>query len=187
MESIVRRIGPLDPEARRRDRPDDAYGTLVRSIVGQQISTKAASAVHGRLLALFGERSPTPRELLSAEEESLRSAGLSRRKISYLRDLARRLGDGELYLDGLHALPDEEVISRLTAVRGLGRWTAEMFLMFHLRRPDVLPAGDLGIRRAARLAYDLPETPGAETLRKLAEPWRPERTLACIYLWESLS
>ena len=187
MAEIVRRLGPLDREARRRGRPDDAYGSLVRAIVGQQLSTGAARTIYNRLCALFGDRAPTPTELLATGDEDLRAAGLSRQKLGYLRDLARHVQDGELDLNTLDPLPDEEVVSRLVAVKGLGRWTAEMFLMFHLSRPDVLPVGDLGIRRAAALAYDLPELPAPETMRSLATPWRPHRTLACLYLWESLS
>ncbi len=186
MADLVRRIGPLDREARRRGRPADGYGALVRSIVGQQISTKAARTIHERLCALFSGHSPTPRDLLSADEEALRAAGLSRQKTAYLLDLARHVESGELELEALHALPDEEVVSRLTAVKGLGRWTAEMFLMFHLRRPDVLPVGDAGILRAVKVAYGLDASPEPRVLEEMAEAWRPERTLACLYLWESL-
>ncbi len=183
---LVRRVGPLGLEQRRRGRPTDAYGALVRTIVGQQLSTKAARTIYGRLAALFGDRPPTPEETLAAGEEALRAAGLSRPKISYLRDLARRVIYGELDLGALHDLPDEEVTRQITGVKGLGRWSADMFLMFHLARPDVLPVGDLGIRRAVERFYDLPELPDADTLHAVAAPWRPERTLACLYLWESL-
>jgi DNA-3-methyladenine glycosylase II len=186
MEGIVRRIGPLVPAQRRRGRPDDAYGSLVRTIVGQQLSTKAARSIYGRLTALFDERPPMPEELVSTDEEFLRACGLSRPKVRYLRDLAERVISGELDLRSLHDLPDEEVIRQITAVKGLGQWSADMFLMFHLGREDVLPVGDLGVRRAVERAYDLPEIPDAETLRHLARPWSPHRTLASFYLWESL-
>ncbi len=186
MAALVEGIGPLDHAARRRGRPDDAYGSLVRTIVGQQLSTKAARTIYARLVALFGDNPPTPAELLAAEETDLRAAGLSRQKIGYLRDLAVHVHSGELELDILHELSDEEVSDRITAVKGLGRWSADMFLMFHLRRPDVLPVGDLGIRRAVEQAYGLPELPDEDDLRTLAGPWRPQRTLACLYLWESL-
>ena len=186
MAALVSRIGPLDHAARRRGRPDDAYGSLVRTIVGQQLSTKAARTIYGRLAALFGDRPPTPAELIAADEQALRAVGLSQQKIGYLRDLAARVHGGELELDRLHALSDEEVSERITAVKGLGRWSADMFLMFHLRRPDVLPVGDLGIRRAVERAYGLPRLPDEDDLRTLAGPWRPWRTLACLYLWESL-
>jgi DNA-3-methyladenine glycosylase II len=186
MAAIVERIGPLDHAARRRGRPDDAYGALVRTIVGQQLSTKAAQTIYARLVALFGDNPPTPAELIAAEEADLRAAGLSRQKIGYLRDLAHRVHGGELELDILRELSDEEVAARLRAVKGLGQWSADMFLMFHLRRPDVLPVGDLGIRRAVEKAYGLPALPDADHLRTLAEPWRPQRTLACLYLWKTL-
>jgi DNA-3-methyladenine glycosylase II len=186
MASLVETIGPLDHEARRRGRPDDAYGSLVRSIVGQQLSTVAARTIYGRLTALFDHRPPTPAELLAADEETLRACGLSRPKISYLRDLARHVLEDGLDLPSLRELPDDEVASRLVAVKGIGQWSADMFLMFHLRRPDVLPVGDLGIRRAVEKAYGLPGLPDEDDLRTLAGPWRPQRTLACLYLWKTL-
>jgi len=186
MAALVRRIGPLERGARRRSRPDDAYGVLVRTIVGQQLSTKAARSIYNRLAAIFGDRPPTPEELLAADEDELRAAGLSRPKIRYLRDLASHVLTGEVDFDSMHALSDEEVSARITAVKGLGQWSADMFLMFHLSRPDVLPVGDLGIRRAVERAYELPEMPDPDALRILAEPWRPHRTLASFYLWESL-
>ena len=186
MEGLVRRIGPLAPAQRRRGRPDDAYGSLVRTIVGQQLSTKAARSIYGRLTALFDERAPTPEELISTDEELLRACGLSGTKVRYLRDLAERVVSGGLDLRALHGQPDEEVIRQITAVKGLGEWSADMFLMFHLGREDVLPVGDLGVRRAAERAYDLPEIPDAETLQHLARPWSPHRTLASFYLWKFL-
>lgn len=186
MEGLVRRIGPLGTAKRRRGRPDDAYGSLVRTIVGQQLSTKAARSIYGRLTALFDGRPPTPGELLSTDDEALRACGLSGPKVRYLRDLADRVVSGELDLGSLHDLPDDEVIDQVTAVKGLGRWSADMFLMFHLGRENVLPVGDLGVRRAAERAYDLCEIPDAETLQSLARPWSPHRTLASFYLWESL-
>ena len=131
ISALAGSIGPLDGEARRRGRPPYAYGALVRSIVGQQLSTKAARTIYGRLAARFGGRAPAPEELLAADDETLRAVGLSRQKISYLRDLARRVLDGTLELERLHEPPDDEVAARLVAVKGLGRWTADMFLMFH--------------------------------------------------------
>jgi DNA-3-methyladenine glycosylase II len=184
--ALVRSHGPLDHEARRRGRPDDAYGALLRAIVGQQLSVKAARTIYDRLCALYDGRTPTPRELLATDPEDLRGVGLSRPKVGYLRDLAERVEDGELDLDALPDLPDADVVAMLTAVKGLGQWTADMFLMFHLRRPDVLPVGDLGIRRGAQIAYGLDDLPDPARLVELAEPWRPHRTLACLYLWASL-
>jgi DNA-3-methyladenine glycosylase II len=170
----------------RRERTGDAYGALLRSIVGQQLSTKAASTIYGRMIDIFGGHAPTPKQLLAADADEIRAAGLSRPKIAYLRDLAQHIEDGTLELDRLDELPDEEVSAQLTAIKGLGQWTADMFLMFHLRRPDVLPVGDQGIRRAAQVQYRLRKLPDAQRLEKLARPWRPHRTLACLFLWSSL-
>jgi DNA-3-methyladenine glycosylase II len=147
---------------------------------------KAARSIYDRLCALFGGRTPQPAELLAADPDRLRECGLSRPKIAYLRDLATRVEDGELELARVAVLSDEHVVEELTRVKGLGRWTAEMFLIFHLGRPDVLPVGDLGIRRAVERAYGLAELPEAAELERIAAPWRPHRSLACLYLWRSL-
>ena len=184
--ALIDELGPLDEEARRRGRPKDPYGALLRAIVGQQLSTKAARTIYERMLALFDGRVPTPRELIDANPDAIRAAGLSRPKIGYLRDLAERVEDGDLELDRLAELPDDEVREQLTAVKGIGVWSADMFLIFDLGRPDVLAAGDLGIRRAAQQVYDLKEPPGETELTRIAEPWRPHRSLACLYLWHSL-
>jgi DNA-3-methyladenine glycosylase II len=186
MAALIDRLGPLDEEQRRRDRPAEAYGALVRSIVGQQLSTKAAATIYGRVIELFGGRTPTPEELLAADAEKVRAAGLSRPKVAYLRSLAEHVESGELELDRLTELPDDEVSEQLTAVKGLGQWTADMFLIFHLGRPDVLPVGDLGVRRAVEREYGLPDLPDAAQLMEIAEPWRPSRSLASLYLWRSL-
>jgi DNA-3-methyladenine glycosylase II len=169
-------------------RPEDHYGALVRAIVGQQLSTSAARAIYGRLTDRYGGRTPTPVEVLEDDREELRAAaGLSHAKVTFLRSLAEHVIDGELELERLDDLPDDEVIAELVAVKGLGTWTAQMFLMFHLQRPDVLPVGDLGIRRAIMVRYGLPELPSPAEMEKTAEPWRPYRTLACRYLWRSLA
>ena len=178
--------GVLDLAGRRRGRPADAYGALVRSIVGQQLSTKAAATIYGRMIELWGGRTPTPRELLDTDPEAIRAAGMSRPKVAYLRDLAEHVLSGELELDRLHELTDEEITTELTAVKGLGVWTAHMFLIFHLQRPDVLPVGDLGVRNAIKRAYELDELPDPAAMTELAEPWRPHRSLASLYLWRSL-
>ena len=171
----------------REGRPDDHYGALVRAIVGQQLSTKAARTIYLRLTERYGGRTPTPAELIADDLDELRvAAGLSRAKASYLRSLAERVVSGELELERLDDMPDDEVAAELVAVKGLGQWTADMFLMFHLQRPDVLPVGDLGIRRAVERAYELPAMPNPAELTEIAEPWRPHRTLACRYLWRSL-
>ena len=185
---VIESVGRLPNARDGRPDSDDHYGALVRTIVGQQLSVLAARAIYGRLTARFGGRPPTPQELLGDDSEELRAAaGLSRAKASYLRSLAEHVISGELELARLAELDDETVIAELTAVKGLGIWSAQMFLMFHLERPDVMPVGDLGIRRAIQLAYDLEELPAAERLLVIAEPWRPYRTLACRYLWRSLS
>ena len=169
-----------------RERPGDAYGALLRSIVGQQLSTKAARTIYGRLADIFGGRAPTPRELLQTEPERIRAAGLSNAKVAYLRDLAVHVEEGTLELERLPELSDEEVAEQLTAIKGLGQWTADMFLMFHLQRPDVLPVGDQGIRNAVKVNYRLRKLPDSKRLEKIGRPWRPYRTLACVYLWSSL-
>lgn len=172
----------------RAGRPEDHYGALVRSIVGQQLSTTAARAIYARLTSRYGGRTPTPEEVLADDPDSLRqAAGLSRAKVTYLRSLATHVLDGSLELDRLDQLPDDEVIAELVAVRGLGVWSAHMFLMFHLQRPDVVAVGDLGIRRAVMIHYGLSGLPGSDELQRIAEPWRPYRTLACRYLWRSLA
>jgi DNA-3-methyladenine glycosylase II len=186
MERLVEEHGVIVRNDLKRERPGDAYGALLRSIVGQQLSTKAAATIYGRMLELFGGHAPTPKQLLAVDPDKIRAAGLSRPKISYLRDLAVHIEKEELELEHLDELPDEEVIEQLTAVKGIGEWSAHMFLMFHLGRPDVLPVGDLGIRRAVERAYALPGLPNPAELTEIAEPWRPHRTLACRYLWRSL-
>jgi DNA-3-methyladenine glycosylase II len=159
------------------------FEALVESIVSQQLSVKAADTIYGRLIALGGGRLPGPQELLVFPEEPLRKAGLSGPKIKYLRDLCAHVAEGRLVLDELSALPDEDVITRLCAVKGVGRWTAEMFLIFRLLRPDVLPVADLGIRKGMMKLFGLRKEPLPERMVKLAKPWRPYRSVACWYLW----
>lgn len=185
--AIIDAAGPDGLGDGRPERPDDHYGALLRAIVGQQLSTKAARTIYGRLIERYGGRTPTPEELIADDLDALRlAAGLSRAKARYLRSLAEHVVSGELELERFDELPDEQVSAELVAVKGLGQWTADMFLMFHLGRPDVLPVGDLGIRRAVERAYGLPRLPDAAQLTEIAEPWRPHRTLACRYLWHSL-
>ena len=187
LAALIESVGPLgDARSGRPDR-DDHYGALVRTITGQQLSVLAARAIYGRLTERFGGRAPTPQEILADDPEELRAAaGLSRAKVGFLRSLAEHVLSGELELERLDALADEEVSAELTAVKGIGQWSADMFLMFHLDRPDILPVGDLGIRRAIELAYGLGELPAPAEMERIAEPWRPHRTLACRYLWRSL-
>jgi DNA-3-methyladenine glycosylase II len=186
MAGLIDQIGPLSVRARKRGRPDDAYGTLVRSITGQQLSTKAAATIYGRLTQHFGGRTPTPQEILDTSPQELRALGLSNAKATYLRDLAEHIVDGELPIDDLAEMPDAKVYELLIAIKGLGRWTIDMFLMFHLGRPDVLPVGDLGIRKAIQIHYGLEDLPSPSEMERIAEAWRPHRTLASLYLWESL-
>jgi DNA-3-methyladenine glycosylase II len=191
LAELIAGVGKLPNAREGRGRAgigsEDHYGALVRAIVGQQLSVSAARAIYGRLAARFGDRAPTPQEILGDEPEALRAAaGLSRAKVRYLRSLAEHTVSGELELERLDELDDERVIAELTAVKGIGLWSAQMFLMFHLERPDVLPTGDLGIRRAIERTYGLDELPDPATMEEIAEPWRPFRTLACRYLWRSL-
>jgi DNA-3-methyladenine glycosylase II len=191
MAALIERLGEIDLETRLRrrseERPADAYGALLRAIVGQQLSTKAARTIYGRILDLFEGSTPAPEQLLEADEIGLRAAGLSGRKVEYVRDLASHVLAGELELDRLDDLSDEEVVEEIVAVRGLGVWTAEMFLLFHLERPDVLSGGDLGIRKAVQVEYELDEMPTPARVLEIGEPWRPHRSLASLYLWESLA
>jgi DNA-3-methyladenine glycosylase II len=187
LAGLIDAAGPLTDARDGRPDREDHYGALVRSIVGQQLSVLAAKAIYGRLTARFDGRPPTPQEILLDDPEELRAAaGLSRAKVGYLRSLAEHVVSGELELERLDELSDEDAIAELVAVKGLGMWTAQMFLMFHLERGDVLPVGDLGIRRAIERAYDLDGLPDAQSIERIAEPWRPYRTLACRYLWRSL-
>lgn len=188
MAALIERLGDWSADERRRGQPKpDAYGALLRTVVGQQISTAAARTIYGRVLDIFGGRTPSARELLEAPEEDLRGAGLSGRKVSYIRDLAAHVESGELEIDRLDELSDEEVIEEIVAVRGFGRWSAEMFLIFHLERPDVISGGDLGIRRAIQIEYGMDEMPTPAEVVEMGERWSPHRSLASIYLWESLS
>jgi DNA-3-methyladenine glycosylase II len=174
--------GPLPVEPDSRGRPEELYAALVRSIAGQQLSVAAARSIWNRVLERFGGHPPTPEQILADDPEELRAAcGFSRAKVKYLRSLAEHVLDGSLELDRMTDLPDDEVIAELTAVKGIGEWTAHMFLMFTLHRPDVLAVGDLGVRNAFRAMYG-----EKADLLTAAEVWRPHRTRACLYLWRSL-
>src|SRR5437763_15249763 len=163
----------------------DPFPALVRTITAQQISTKAAATIHGRLVALM-PNGVAPEAIVALTDGQMRQAGLSRQKSAYLRDLASKVISGELPIASLHELSDEDVIEAIVKVKGLGRWSAEMFLMFRLRRPDVLPVDDLGIVTAIQRLYKLRKRPSADRIRKIGEAWRPYRTVACYYLWRSL-
>jgi len=180
----------LDEHGLPEPRPahGDAYTALVRAIVGQQLSVTAARAIHTRLLDHFGGQAPTPEQILQADADEMRvAAGLSRAKVVFLRSLAEHVETGELDLEHLPSLGDDAIVEQLTAVKGVGVWTAHMYMIFELRRPDVLAVGDLGVRRAAERAYGLPDLPSADELTELAQGWRPHRSAACLLLWHSLA
>jgi DNA-3-methyladenine glycosylase II len=159
------------------------FDAVARSIVFQQLSGKAASTIHGRFHGLYGGRAPLPAELATTSDEQLRAVGLSRQKSAYLKDLGARVASGEISIETLHELTDEEIVSALTQVKGIGRWTAQMFLMFRLGRLDVLPELDLGIQKGIQRAYRLRKLPAPERVRKIGAKWAPYRTIASWYLW----
>jgi DNA-3-methyladenine glycosylase II len=183
--AAIKRIGPCALASRQRN---DHLSALVGAIVSQQLSTKAAATIFGRFLALFpGGEIPGAAAIAAIDDGALRGVGLSGQKVGYVRDLCGRIADGRLRLDELDALPDDDVIERLTSVKGFGRWTAEMFLMFRLHRPDVLPADDLGIVKAVQKLYGLRKTPDAKRILRIGEAWRPYRSVASWYLWQTLT
>ncbi len=180
---LKRLIAAVGPCTLRHD--PDHFPLLARSIISQQISGKAAASISARLLQAVGRSGLTPRGVLKLSDAELRGAGLSAAKAAALRDLAAKVRDGTVPLAELHALEDEEVIARLIPVRGIGRWTAQMFLIFSLGRLDVLPTADFGLRSGVRREYGLPDLPDARSLEALAEPWRPYRSVATWYFWRS--
>lgn len=181
--AAIKQIGPCGLAARQRK---DHLTALAGAIVSQQLSTKAASTIFGRFVALFPVGEIDPSAIARFDDATLRGVGLSGQKVSYLRDLSARMLDGRLRLDEIDTLADEDVIERLTEVKGFGRWTAEMFLMFRLHRPDVLPVDDLGIVKAVQRLYGLRKRPDAKRLRKIGEAWKPYRSVASWYLWQTL-
>jgi DNA-3-methyladenine glycosylase II len=182
--AAIKQIGACGLAERQRN---DHLTALVGAIVSQQLSTKAAATIFGRFVALFPEgRIPHAQAIHALDDVAVRGVGFSGQKVGYLRDLCARIADGRLQLDELETLEDELVIERLTSVKGFGRWTAEMFLMFRLHRPDVLPVGDLGIVNAIQRLYGLRKRPDAKTILKIGEAWRPYRSVACWYLWQTL-
>jgi DNA-3-methyladenine glycosylase II len=184
LATAIKAIGKCGMAERQRK---DHLTALVGSIVSQQLSTRAAATIFGRFIALFPDGTPLTAEAIAAiDDERLRAVGLSGQKVRYLRDLSARIIDGRLQLDAIESLDDEAVIERLTQVKGFGRWTAEMFLMFRLHRPDVLPVDDLGIVNAVQRLYKLRKRPDAKKLQKLGEAWRPYRSVASWYLWQTL-
>jgi 3-methyladenine DNA glycosylase/8-oxoguanine DNA glycosylase len=181
---VIDAIGPFTLEPR-----GGAFKSLSRAIFFQQLAGPAARAIMNRVLAALGtdeERWYEPIQMITAEEEAMRAAGLSRQKLVYLRDLAEHFADGRLSEDDFHHLDDEEVIQRASMVKGIGRWTAEMFLMFTLGRPDVLPVDDLGVRKGMQVTYSLDEPPKPARMREIATPWEPYRSVGTWYMWRAL-
>jgi len=183
LRDLMREHGPCGLAERQHT---DPFKALIRAIVGQQLSTKAAATIFARFESLY-DTFPTPPMVSATSDEKLRGVGLSTQKAGYLRDLCRCIECGTLPIDALDRLDDEAVIESLTKVKGVGRWTAEMFLIFRLQRPDVLPVGDLGIVKAVQRAYSLRKAPTPERLTRIGEAWRPYRSVACWYLWASLN
>lgn len=183
LAKIVKEIGCYSIKLR-----NDSFQSLIEAIIYQQLTGSAANAIYKRFLAYYKNSIPTPEQIISSSDIELRTqVGLSRMKITYLKDLASHIGDNRLDLFDLPELKDEEIISQLTRVRGIGRWTAEMFLIFCLGREDVLPVTDLGLRNAMRRTYLLDELPKPNTMMEIANPWRPYRSIATWYMWKSLS
>ncbi len=183
MARLIKAVGPCRFGARTEH---THFYHLTRAIVYQQLSGKAAATIHGRFVALFPTQPPHPRDVAAAKDEALRGAGLSRQKASYIKDLAGRVHSGELPLERIEALSDAEIIEALTKVKGIGKWSAQMFLMFRLGRPDVLPELDLGVRKAVQLAYRLRKMPTPKRVLAIGKAWSPHATIASWYLWRSL-
>jgi DNA-3-methyladenine glycosylase II len=181
LAGIIERVGPCRIQFRDAD-----FQTLVRSIVYQQLSGKVAAVIMGRLVARMAKQSVTPRAILKLPVEELRAVGLSKQKAAYIRDLAEKTASGALDFPSLADLSDDEVIERLTQVKGIGVWTAHMFLIFALQRPNILPVGDLGVRSAVKKAYALDDLPRPDELARIAKGWHPYCSIASWYLWRSL-
>ena len=180
LATIIKSVGKYDIKTRA-----NPFQSLVEAIIYQQLAGKAADAIYKRFVAIYG-RFPKPDQLLATDSRKLRAAGLSTRKIEYLKDLSARVSDGRLMLNQLQKMPDEQVVEQLIEVKGIGRWTAEMFLIFCLGRPDVLPTGDLGLRKAMQKAYGLGELPSPAAMQNIAHCWKPYCSVATWYLWRSL-
>jgi DNA-3-methyladenine glycosylase II len=182
LAAVIARVGAYDAPRR-----SDPYAALVRAILFQQLAGSAANAIQRKFFALYGDdgETPSPPQILETTDEQFRGAGVSRQKMGYLRDLAAHVADGRLRLEELPALSDEEIIERITAVKGLGEWSAHMFLMFHLGRPDVLPIGDLGVRNGMRVTYELPAVPTPKEALVIGAPWAPFRSVGSWYMWRA--
>jgi len=180
---IIKRVGTCELHAVA---PRDPFEALCLSIASQQLSTKAADTIFRRFCDLFPNRKPTPDGVMTLSDAEIRGAGFSRPKVTFIKDLAAHVLDGRLDLKGLKKHPDEDVMRQLIAVKGIGRWTGEMFLMFTLGRPDVLPVDDLGVRKGMQIAYGLDEPPKPDVMREIGEPWRPYRSVGTWYMWRAL-
>ncbi len=183
MGALIARIDQRPPPANTDGSHFDA---IVRAIVYQQLSGRVAETIHRRVTDMFDGKPPTPQQLDSADQDRLRAAGLSRQKSAYLKDLASKCLSGELLVEKLNELDDESVIEQLTQVKGVGKWTAQMFLLFRLGRPDILSELDLGMRKAIQRLYNLPESPSYEQVIEIGKKWAPYRSVASWYLWRSL-
>lgn len=183
LAAVMDRTGPYTAEVR----DGDPYASLLRTILYQQLAGAAANAIQSRFLALYGDagQPPAPERLLATTDEQFRGAGVSRQKVGYMRDLAIHVSDGRLKFDEFSQMDDAEVISQLVAVKGIGEWSAHMYLMFQLGRPDVLPVGDLGVRNGMRITYDLPETPTPAAAREIGLSWAPYRSVGSWYMWRA--
>ena len=180
---VITRVGKCELHAFA---PRDPFEALCMSIASQQLSTKAADTIFRRFCDLFPKRKPAPELVMTLSDDEIRAAGFSRPKVTFIKDLAAHVLDGRLDLKGLKKHSDDEVMRQLVAVKGIGRWTAEIFLMFRLGRPDIFPADDLGLMNAVHRVYGLRKRPDAKRLRKLGEAWKPHRSVAAWYLWQSL-
>ena len=178
MKAVVKRVGPCTLAPR-----GDPFISLCQAIFTQQVSTAVATVLFARFRKLFSRGTPTPKGVLRLTDDQMRLAGLSRQKMSYLRDMSERFSRGEIAVRDFPTMSDEEIVQALLPIKGVGRWTAEMFLIFVLNRPDVLPVDDLGVRKGVQTLYDLPELPSAARVIEIGEKWRPWRTVATWYLW----
>lgn len=177
---IIRSIGPYKITLVK-----NPYESLVEAIITQQLSGKAADSISRRFKSMY-KRYPGPADVIKTPNSKLQKAGLSKMKVTYIKDLSRKIKAGQIRFNALHEMPDEQIVQELTKVRGIGRWTAEMFLIFSLGRQDVLPVGDLGLRKGVQRLHGLPELPKDKQIEEIAERWRPYRTVATWYLWKSL-
>lgn len=180
LAAIIKSVGACEIKMRK-----DPFQSLVEAIIYQQLAGIAADAIYSRFVKIYG-RFPRPSQMLATKDTKLRTTGLSGRKIEYLKDLASRVSDGRLKLGLLPEMADEQVIEQLVQVKGIGRWTAEMFMIFCLGRQDVLPVGDLGLRKAMQKTYLLDDLPSPENMREIARPWKPYCSIATWYMWKSL-